>query len=107
MSAQESRSEPGQLAVLMRDLRVRVLNCSPSGCLLETNARMDTGATGSLHMVIDGAEYTDDIQVVRCQLVEGAGSLYKVGVRFLWNRPAERNTLRVAIWGMCQAAGEA
>ena len=28
------------LAVLGKELRVRIVNCSPSGCLVETNSRM-------------------------------------------------------------------
>jgi len=87
-----------QLGILTRELHVRLLNYSPSGCLLETSARIDTSVTASLRMVIDGDEYSDDVQVVRCQHVEGAGSLYQVGVRFLWNVPPSRRALRQGLW---------
>jgi hypothetical protein len=107
MSERQHMAESnGQLAVLVRDVRVRVLNCSASGCLLETSARMDVGATASLHMTIDGEEFVDGVQVVRCQLVEGAGALYQVAVRFLWNTPPDRRALRHGIWQLCQRASE-
>jgi hypothetical protein len=57
-------------------------------------------------MVIDGDEYSDDVQVVRCQHVEGAGSLYQVGVRFLWNAPPGRRALRQGLWQLRQQVGE-
>jgi hypothetical protein len=76
---------PGSvMGVLARELRVRVLNCSPSGCLLETNAPMEVGTVGSLQLVIEGRALVDHIAVVRCQPIAGAGSVYHVGARFLW-----------------------
>jgi PilZ domain len=91
----------GSLGIVTRELQVRVLNCSPSGCLLETDIRLETGATASLRMEVDGTEFSDDIEVVRCQRVEGAGALYQVGVRFLWNAPPNRKALRRVVWKWC------
>jgi hypothetical protein len=85
------------LAALARDIQARILNYSPSGCLLETNVRLDVGTIGSIRFVIDGRELADDIQVMRCQVIEGAGSLYQVGVRFLWTRAPAQGTLRQAL----------
>jgi hypothetical protein len=73
-----------RLGVLGRDFQARLVNCSPTGCLLETNSRIEVGTVGTLHFVVDGSELSDDIQVVRCQAIEGAGSLFQVGARFLW-----------------------
>jgi hypothetical protein len=92
------------LAVLTRDVQVRVVNCSLSGCLLETPTRMEPGQTASLRMVIDGVEFTDDVQVVRCQLIEGAGTLYHVGVRFLWTTHPNRGALRQGVWQLHRRA---
>ena len=72
----------GQLGVLARDFQARLVNCSPSGCLLETTARLEVGTIGTLRVSIDGRELADDVQVVRCQPIEGA-SLFQVGARFL------------------------
>jgi hypothetical protein len=85
------------VAILTREFQARILDYSPSGCLIETNARVDVGTIGSLHFVIDGNEFVDDVQVVRCQPIEGAGSMYRVGARFLWTISPGRGTLRRAL----------
>jgi hypothetical protein len=88
---------PDQLGVLTRDRQVRLLNCSVSGCLLETNCRLPVGATASVRVSIDGRELRDDIQVVRCQPIAGAGDTYHVGAQFLWMQPLVRESLRRAL----------
>ena len=93
-----SSLETGPLAVLARDLQARILNYSPSGCLLETNARIDVGAVGTLRFLMDGREFADHVQVMRCQPIEGAGSLFQVGVRFLLTTACGERTLRQALW---------
>jgi len=87
----------GQLGVLTREFRVRILNCSSSGCLVETNARLDVGTIGSLRLDIAGAEFVGEVLVVRCQNIEGAGSVYHVGAKFLWIGPPGHRTLRGAM----------
>jgi hypothetical protein len=82
------------MGVLGRDFQVRVLNCSPSGCLLETNAPIDVGTVGSLTLTVDGHELLDHLLVVRCQPKQGAGSVYHVGAQFLWLGTLTRHTLR-------------
>ena len=89
----------GGLAVLARDFQARIVNCSPSGCLLETNMRLEVGTIGRLRFIIDGRELADDVLIVRCQPIEGAGSLYQVGARFLPTEPSRRGTLRLAFVG--------
>jgi hypothetical protein len=87
-----------RVCVLTRDFQARMINYSPSGCLLETNAPLEIGTVGTLRFVIDGREFADDIQVVRCQPIEGAGSLYQVGAKFLWTMGAcGRESLRHAL----------
>ena len=93
-----SSLETGPLAVLARDLQARILNYSPSGCLLETNARIDVGTVGTLRFVVDGREFADHVQIVRCQPIEGAGSLFQLGVRFLLTTAAGKGTLREVLW---------
>jgi hypothetical protein len=48
-------------------------------------------------LTINGRELADDIQIVRCQLIEGAGSMYQVGARFVLTAPFEKGTLRQAL----------
>jgi hypothetical protein len=86
-----------RLGVLARDFEARILNYSATGCLLETNARLEVGTVGSLRFVIEGRELIDDVQVVRCQPIEGAGSLYQVGARFLLTMSSGRGALRLAL----------
>ena len=82
------------IGVVTREVRTRILNLSTSGCLIETNARVEVGATGSLTVEVAGLTYVDDVQVTRCQAIEGAGSMYRVGTRFLWTVPPGEGTLR-------------
>lgn len=82
------------LAVLGKELSVRVLNCSPSGCLIETRVRLEVGTVATLRMRLLGDEFVDDIQVVRCQPIEGAGSLFHIGGQFLWSGTPNPRSLR-------------
>ncbi len=83
------------VAVLARDVAVRLVNISPSGCLLESDSRLREGTTASLRMLFEGVEYVDDIRVIRCTSTEGARG-YQVGAEFLWTTsPGERSLRRV------------
>lgn len=85
------------VGLLTREIQARLLNFSPSGCLIETNTRLDVDTIGSLRFLMDGRECVDDVRVVRCRQIEGAGSLYHVGARFLWTTAAGKGTLRRAL----------
>ena len=89
-------TSPGRLGILARDFQARIVNCSPSGCLLETNARLEVGTIGTLRFMIGGRELVDDIQIVRCQPIEGAGSIFQVGARFVLTAASANSTLRRA-----------
>jgi hypothetical protein len=96
-----------RLGVVTREFHVRIVNFSPSGCLIETNARIDVGTVGSLAIVIDGVERVDPIRVVRCQAIAGAGSVYHIGAQFLWTAPPDSRTLRGAVIARNGADGSA
>ena len=104
IQAEESLARPGRLALLARDFQARIVNCSPSGCLFETNARLEVGTIGTLCCTIDGRELADDVQIVRCQPIEGAGSLYHVGARFVLTASLEKGLLRRAFAEMSALA---
>lgn len=91
-------THPERLGVLTRACHMRVLNCSVSGCLIETNCQIEVGAVAAIRVVIDGRELADDVKVVRCQAIAGAGSIYHVGAQFLWTRPPDAHSLRAALW---------
>jgi hypothetical protein len=95
--AQDVALAADRLAVLGRDFQAHIVNYSPNGCLLETNSPLDVGTVGTLRFVIDGREFADDVQVVRCQAIEGAGSQYQVGAKFLWTMASGSDSLRRAL----------
>lgn len=82
------------LAVLTRDLPVRLLNCSASGCLVETSVRLELATVASLTLTFDGRHFTDDVVVAWCRAIAG-DARYHVGLRFVWTAAATPNTLRM------------
>jgi hypothetical protein len=82
------------VGVLTRDVRVRLVNISTSGCLVESTARLDEGAAGALRVVVNGECYADDVRIARVQQVQGAGSTWHLGAEFLWTRPPGTSSLR-------------
>ena len=92
-----------QFAVLTNEFRVQVVNCSSSGCLLETRTRVEVGTVASLRLLWEGQEFVEQLRVVRCQRIEGAGSVYHVGAEFLWTDPPGRQSLRRAMGRAGQA----
>ena len=84
------------VAVLGREVRVRLMDISNAGCLLESSSRLEMGATGLLRVRFDDEEYMDDVRVIRCQESEGASGMYHLGAEFLWTTsPHERSLRRV------------
>jgi hypothetical protein len=82
--------------VLARYVRVRLVNISDSGCLVETSAQVDQGATGALRVEIGGEIYADDIRVARVQRVHGSSATWQVGAEFLWTTyPGSRSLRRM------------
>jgi hypothetical protein len=82
--------------ILSRDIGVRLLNASGSGCLVESRSGVADGTSGSLSLHVDGTEYSDAVRITRCHAVQGAGAKFRVGVEFLWvSAPGERALRRV------------
>jgi len=82
-----------QFGVLTRETPVLLINLSHSGCLLESAHRVPTNLTGTLQMNIEGQDFVEHVEVVRCQHIEGAGDRYHVGVRFVWTASERRRSL--------------
>ena len=102
----ESLSGPVSLAVLTRELRIRVVNCSLSGVLFESTASLPVGTVAALTLWIGGHELTDDVRVVRCQAIAGAGQTYHIGAELLWTGIPGRHSLRLAMQQRLTAAAE-
>ena len=102
------------VAVLGREVPVRLMDISTAGCLLESTCRLEKGATGLLRVHFEDSEYLDDVQVMRCLESEGGSGLYQLGAEFLWTTsPHERSLRRArmrqrqALVAQCDAAGVA
>ena len=91
------------LATLTSHLRVRVLNCSADGCLLEATAAVTIGTVGKLRVSMGGREFEDVIQVVRCAQLQGPASVHYVGAKFLSTTPPYAGTLRYTM--RCDVGG--
>jgi hypothetical protein len=84
------------VAVLGRDVHVRLVDISGSGCLLESDCRLAEGTIGSLRVRFEGTEYEDDVRIMRCRKFEGARGGFHLGAEFLWTTsPGERSLRRV------------
>jgi hypothetical protein len=84
-------------ATLMRDLAMRVVDISASGCLIECRRRLEVGTVGRLRLKFGNDECADDVEIVRCDAIEGGRSLFLVGVRFLWTTPRDVGSIRHAV----------
>jgi hypothetical protein len=84
------------LATLATDIRVRLLNVSAAGCLLETNRELELGTVATLRLTFACGDFEDTVQVVRCQEIKGA-SVYQVGTVFLTTAAPSIESLRYLI----------
>jgi hypothetical protein len=81
------------VAVLGREIQVRLVNFSGSGCLVAAITPVHEGAAASVRMEVGGIEYTDHVRVVRCTRIEGA-SEYHLGLEFLWTTAPGGRSMR-------------
>jgi hypothetical protein len=86
-------------AILNRELHARVIDVSASGCLVETRRPLEVGTIGRLRVSLSGAECEDDVEVTRCDAIEGPVASYHVGVRLLWTTPRQPGSIRHAVAG--------
>jgi len=82
------------VAVLAREVTVRLVELSISGCLLESSHQLPVGAMGTLLVRFDGRELVDDVRVIRCRQSEGSSGIYYVGAEFLWTSAPHEGSLR-------------
>ena len=89
-----SRTTGPGLARLIDDNRVRVLNCSATGCLLEATRSVSVNTAAALHVSFGGKLFEDLVCVVRCERVTEGGNFHHVAVRFLSVTPPYAGSLR-------------
>lgn len=86
---------PDELAVLTRDVHIRLLNCSETGCLVETNVALAVSTVAALTLHFEGNHFTDDVLVAWCRDITDGGPRYHVGLRFVWTAGIPHNSLRM------------
>lgn len=92
------------VAVLGRDVAVRLIDISNSGCLLQSETRLAEGTTGTLRLSYNGVEYIDDVRVMRCQMPNPGDSWFRLGAQFLWTTTPGERSLRRVVAGIHPAA---
>jgi hypothetical protein len=92
-----NRTDNHELAAITTDIRVRILNVSAAGCLVEANKPLDVGAVATLQITFSGGDFEDTVQIVRCQEITGAGAVYHIGTKFLTTAPPSIESLRYLI----------
>jgi hypothetical protein len=90
-------SRDDQVAVLAKEVGVRVLNCSATGCLVEATAAVPIGTIATLRVAFGGRDFDDLVRIVRCQRIEGAGELYHVGAQFVCTTPPYAGNFRYVL----------
>jgi len=86
--------------MLARNLPMRLIDIGRTGCLLESHQRVENGTLGELRLQVDAEIFVDDVRVTRCVLVEGSGSLYRVGAEFVQTRRPGEHSIRRAMTSM-------
>lgn len=94
------------VGVLTREVRVRLVNISASGCLVESTTRLEPGTAGDLRIRIGSDLYADDVRITRVQQVQGAGSTWNVGAEFLWTTQPGTRSLRRVVSRLRQALSQ-
>jgi hypothetical protein len=94
LDANEASDVTGMLA---RHVPTRLLEISRTGCLLESRQRVEDGTVGELQLQVQRETFVDDVRVTRCVLVEGSGSIYRVGAEFVQTRRPGEYSIRRAV----------
>lgn len=88
-------------ARLVRQVPVRLVEYSLSGCRIATAHPIELGAEGRLKIELDGKQYQDTVHIVRRMALKGITETMTIGGEFAWaNRPGA-----VSIRGTVPSAG--
>ena len=69
---------------LLRQVTVRFLDFSLSGCLVATDQPIESGTVGELRVDLGGRKYQDTVHVVRTATHHGSRHVYTLGGQFAW-----------------------
>jgi hypothetical protein len=87
-------TERHEVASVSTDIRVRVLNVSGAGCLIEARRALEIGSVATLRINVAGSDFEDTVQIVRCQEITGAGTTFHLGATFLTTAAPSIESLR-------------
>lgn len=87
----------GVTGLMSADILVRLVDISGRGCLLESSRSIAEGTTGSLRMEFGGVTLQEDLRVARCQQLDRAGTVYRIGAQFLQTEGPDVTSLRHAV----------
>ena len=93
----QARVDDEAFGALTSELRVRVLNASATGCLVESTRALPVGTVAGLRVRLLDRDYDDEVQITRCQELAGAGSIFHIAMQFLSTAPPYAGSLRYAI----------
>lgn len=96
----KAMDEADATGLLARNVPMRLIDIGRTGCLLESHQRVEDGTLGELRLQVQDEEFVDDVRVTRCVLVEGSGSLYRVGAEFVQTRRPGEHSIRRAMTSM-------
>ena len=91
------KAQRPEVASLTTDIRVRVLNVSAAGCLVESARALEIGSVATLRIAFAGGDFEDTVQIVRCQEITGAGAVFHLGAIFLTTAAPSIESLRYLI----------
>ena len=94
---QPTNTTATELASLASEIRVRVLNCGAAGCLVETFRPIPVGTVAAFRITMGAREFVDNVRVVRCLALKGAGPVYHVGMEFLCVAPPYAGSVRYMV----------
>ena len=86
------------LGVAVDSVEIRLIEVSRSGCLLESTRHVAPGVSGEIRIAFEGRVLVEALRVTRCQRIEGAGPLYRLGAEFLRTRQLDDWSLRRALY---------
>ncbi len=67
---------------LVRTMPARLIEVSDGGCRVETSMPVENGLSAQLEVTFGDAVMGEGLRICRCQIVPGAGPLFRVGAEF-------------------------
>ena len=72
-----------RIGVIVRDIPVRVLEASVTGCLVESREPLPEGAVGMLAIAGDEGPTAEPLRISRSTVITGGATRFRAGAQFL------------------------